>query len=237
MRITNGAPALLTTIGLALAAPGVATTLVDPAGDFLPTYTGPQTGDLDILRGSAIRSATGVALRVRANGMVGASPGAIYVWGIDRGAGTPRLTFGDPSIGAGLLFDSVYVMFPSGLGRIVTFPVAGPPTITNLPGTVSVSGDWIEGFAPLDLLPSRGADFADYRYSLWVRNRANPAVDGTNVELADFLPEGSTFAAAVPEPASWALMIAGFGTIGAALRVSRGGVGRGARWPRKGMPA
>jgi hypothetical protein len=198
--------------------PALATTAVDPSDDFLATYTGPQLPELDILSVSARRDATSVSLSATLAGAVGGSPGAIYVWGINRGAGTARLTLGAPSVGAGILFDSVFVMFPDGLGRVVTFPAAGAPTITNLPGAITVDGDTISGSIPFALLPSRGFDPADYGYSMWVRQRANPLVDGTNIELADFAPDASSFTASVPEPASWTMMIAGFGFVGGALR-------------------
>ena len=41
------------------------------------------------------------------------------------------------------------------------------------------------------------------------------------MSLADFAPDHETFTANVPEPATWALMIAGFGLAGTTLRRRR----------------
>ena len=103
----------------------------------------------------------------------------------------------------------------------MTFPAAGPPTITPLSGAVAVDGDTISGLIPLSLLPSRGFDPTDYSFTLWSRRRVDPAVDGTNAEIADFAPDLGGLHASVPEPAAWATMILGFGLVGAAARGRR----------------
>jgi hypothetical protein len=192
-----------------------AATVVDPAGDFLATYGGPQSGNVDVLSASATSDGTNLFLSAVLNGTVGAS-GSLYVFGINRGAGTARLAGGSPSVGASVLFDAVAVLFPDGTSRIATFPAAGAPTITNLPGAVTVSGNTISGTFALSLLPSTGFDPANYTYTLWSRQRVNPAADGTNVEIADFGP--AILASAVPEPGSWLMMLLGFGVIGSLLR-------------------
>jgi hypothetical protein len=204
-----------------LPAPLLATSFSDPADDFLGTYTGTVSGDLDILGATARRNGVGVNLALTVDGAIGTSPGALYVWGINRGAGTPRLSFGSPSVGAGTLFDAVYVMFPNGTGRVVTFPQVGAPTISNFANSLDIDGDRIAGFIPFALLPSRGFAVEDYTYSLWSRNRVNPSLDGTNAEIADLLPGRGGFTASVPEPLSWAMLIAGFGLVGMALRRHR----------------
>ena len=199
----------------AITTPAAAATVVDPAGDFLATYSGPQTGNLDVLSASATINGTNLFLSAVLNGPVGAS-GSLYVFGINRGAGTARFAGGSPSVGASVLFDAVAVLFPDGTGRIATFPAAGAPTITNLPGAVTVSGNTISGTFALSLLPSTGFDPTNYTYTLWSRQRVNPAADGTNAEIADFAP--AVLATAVPEPGSWLMMLLGFGVIGTLLR-------------------
>jgi hypothetical protein len=195
-----------------------AAAVVDPQGDFLATYTGPQNGDLDILSASAGFDGTNFHLSSLQNGMIGTSPGSLYVWGINRGAGTARLTFGTPSVGANILFDAVAVLFPNGSARAVTFPAAGAPTITPLSGAVTVAGSNISGIIPLSLLPSRGFAAEDYTFTLWSRRRVDPAMDGFASEIADFAPDASSFTASVPEPATWVTLIVGFGLVGGAMR-------------------
>jgi hypothetical protein len=69
----------------------------------------------------------------------------------------------------------------------------------------------------LSLLPSTGFARSDYTFAMWTRLRADPLMDGTNVEIADFAPDASSFKA-VPEPLTWAMMILGFGAVGTAMR-------------------
>ncbi len=196
-------------------------TVTDPQGDYLATYSGPHLGAMDLVAASVVRRATGFEFSVTTNGPVGQTTGQLYVWGINRGAGTPRLSFGSPSIGGNVNFDAVFVMFGNGDARVAAFPAAGPPAITNLPGVLSLNGNSISGFAPFALLPSRGFAFEDYSFTLWSRQRVNPALDGTNAEVADFLG-GAGFTASVPEPASWAMLLAGFGAVGLVARRRRG---------------
>lgn len=207
---------------LSLTVPAGAATVTDPAGDFLGSYTGAQNGDLDIRSATAIFDGTDFRLSAQVNGTVGTSVGSLFVFGINRGAGTERLMLGSPAAGSGILFDAVAVLFPDGTGRIATFPAAGAPTITNLPGAITVSGNTISGLFPSALLPSRGFAAQDYGFALWSRLRVNPALDGTNAELADFAPNASNFrATAVPEPGTWAMLLIGFAAVGASLRRGR----------------
>ena len=195
--------------------------LTDAADDFLlATYTGPQAGDLDILSASAAYDGSSFHLSATLAATPGTTPGGIYVWGVNRGAGAPRLTFGMPSVGAGVLFDAVAVMFPDGMGRVAILPAMGPPAITNLPGLVEVDGNTISASFAASLLPGNGFAPEDYTFTLWSRARVNPLTDGDNAEIADFAP---SLQAAVPEPATWAVMILGFASAGLALRRRRVG--------------
>ena len=198
------------------AAPAVAAT--DAADDFLATYTGPQDASLDILQASAVFDGTSFHLSATLASAPGAIEGSIYVWGINRGGGAPRLTFGAPAVGPSVLFDAVAVMFPDGLGRIAILPEMGPPAITNLPGLIEVHGDTIRGVFDAALLPGNGFEPGDYTFTLWSRARVNPLFDGANSEIAAFAPDVGGFRAAVPEPAAWALMILGLAAAGTAIR-------------------
>lgn len=207
---------------VALATPAAALAAVtDAAGDFLPTYTGPQAGDLDILEAGALLGAADVTLTTVLNGSVGTTAGAFVAFGVNRGAGTPGLLQSTmPMIGAHAAHDAVVLLRPDLTGTVVLIG-AGPPVFTNLaPGAISVAGDTIQGVIPLSLLPSTGFAVADYRYTAWTRS-----APGSNAFVADFAPDDSTFRAAVPEPATWGLMILGFGASGSLLRRRRAAFG------------
>lgn len=210
---------VLTVAAIAAATPtqAGASVVTDPAGDLLLSYTGPQRPDLDILSTSGTFDGTTFQLTATLAAAPGAA-GSLFVFGIDRGAGTPRLTFGAPAVGAGVNFDAVAVMFPDGLGRIATFPASGFPTVTQLPGSVTIDGNQITGLFDLSLLPSRGFAPENYAFTLWSRQRVDPAADGTNAEIADF---ATVLVSSVPEPSTWGLLILGFGAVGAGMRRQR----------------
>jgi hypothetical protein len=203
--------------GFGLAQSGAAAPLLDPAGDFLPTYTGPQNGDLDVLSVEAIFNGSSFMLSSLLADRVGITPGALYVWGIDRGTGTEVFVAGVPSIGAGVKFDAVAVFRPDGTGLVALLQPAGPPILTNLAAdSVDIFGSFIAGKVPLALLPSTGFDPKDYRFNLW------PRTGNGNALISDFAPDASTFAATfVPEPMTWTMMLIGFGATGAAIRRRR----------------
>ena len=73
--------------------PAAAVTRTDSAGDFLPTYVGPHNGDLDVLKFSTSIVGSNFVLSATLNGPVGTTPGVIYVWGVNRGAGNRTVWF------------------------------------------------------------------------------------------------------------------------------------------------
>ena len=208
----------LTALSLA-AQPAQATTIVDPTGDILPTFNGPQTGPasglFDITSVSAVQDGSRVQITAT---MAGPATATTYIIGINRGAGTPLFTTLTPSVGAGVNFDAVAVLLPGG-GSFVQ--LIGSATMTPLSG-VTFSGDTVSAIIPLSDFPSTGFMPANFLYNVWPRDGLNPA---DNTQISDFAPDASSFAAsfvtAVPEPSAWALMLLGVGALGAALRSRR----------------
>ena len=75
---------------------------------------------------------------------------------------------------------------------------------------------------PVSLLPSTGATPANYGFNIWPREAA--VVTG-NGQITDFAPNNALLSVngliAVPEPASWLMMLLGFGLIGGVIRFRR----------------
>lgn len=217
--LAGAAMAALMTLAPAVAR---AATVSDASGDFLASYTGPQNGDLDILSAGASFDGTNFHLAALMNGAIGTTSNVLHVFGVDRGSGTARFAGLSPSVGAGILFDAVVVLFPGSVVRVVDFQPAGPPIITQLgPTAATINGAGLDLLVPLSLLSTRGFAPPDYGFSMWTRHRINIAMDSGNFEIGDFAPDAATFRASIPEPASWAMMILGLGAVGGALRRRR----------------
>lgn len=214
----------LAAIGAAMAAATSASaTVVDPVNDLLSTYTGPGSGDVDIMSGDVAFDGTSFLLSATLASDIDPIPGQLYAWGIDRGAGTPRIDLlRDPDIAPDIVFDAVLVMLPNGVLTVVTIPVAGAPTFTTVIGGTVVNGDTLSATIPLSLLFSTGFAPEDYTFGFWSRIRVDPTVDGTNNEIADFLlGSGTINARVVPEPATWLTMLLGLGVVGSVMRRGR----------------
>lgn len=205
MRIDFSLPAIFAAIlAVAIASPAAATTRIDAANDYLSTYTGPKNGDLDVLSFSASIVGSDFLLSSTMGAAPGTTTGGIYVWGVNRGAGAAG--FG-ASLGlTGVLFDSVVILRPDGTG--VVNLLNGVTTAI----TTTISGSTISALVPISALPSRGFTSNHYGFNLWPRLSGGPVSN-----IADFAPDNATIRA-VPEPASWMLLIAGFGLVGVMRR-------------------
>ena len=189
--------------------------IADAAGDFLPTYTGPQNGDVDVVGafvgynpGSDTFSFSGSFA-----GAVGTTAGAFYVWGLDRGTGTERFVTGSPSVGVGVKFDAVVFLRPDGTARVTTFAGAVGTGVEIGAGTATIAGNTISGSISGALLGSTGFAKSDYTWNLW------PRIGATNNTISDFAPDGTNVpVAVVPEPATYALMGLGLGFVGLVRR-------------------
>lgn len=209
--------AMCSVSGLAAAVP-----IIDPVGDFLPTYLGsgrPAGADLDVVAAEVIYHPAShrfefigtMAGAIGSTAAIG-TESPLYVWGVDRGQGTERFLAGSPAIGDGVAFDSVVILRPNGTASVNLFGLGGGAI--NLPaGTALISGNTISAFLDESLLPSLGRDFSDYTWNLWPRFGA-----GLNSQISDFSPNeaaGAVDAAnarvTVPEPSTLALL--GIGTL------------------------
>ncbi|WP_293901331.1 PEPxxWA-CTERM sorting domain-containing protein [Phenylobacterium sp.] len=75
----------------------------------------------------------------------------------------------------------------------------------------SGNGNFMKGFAPTPL-----PQYAFSTGSSWTLDDPSSAASAIGVRI-----DGNRYVAAVPEPASWTMMIAGFGAIGGVLRTRR----------------
>lgn len=154
--------------------------------DLLPTYTGPSGVDLDILTADVGYSAHNGKLifRARLGGAIGKTPGAVYVFGLDRGAGTARFVGGVPSIGQGVLFDSALVVNSDGTGFFNDLINA---RVTPLaPGAVRIEGKRLIVSLAAHLVPPAGRAISSWTFNVWPRVGL-----GSNNQIADFAPDAS----------------------------------------------
>jgi hypothetical protein len=191
----------LTLIG---SAPGSASTVTDPANDFLPTFAGPHNGDLDVLSTNVTLNGSNFDLTATLNGPIGQTPGAVYVFGLDRGKGTPK--FGN--IGeAGVVFDSTIVVKNTG-GAVVSDLISKAKTSIS---DVTLSGSTLSAVIPLSDLPSEGFNPNNYTFNLWPEAGAPNA---GNTEISEFAPNNAMAAVtATPEPGTVSLF--GMALVGA----------------------
>ncbi len=198
----TGLAAFALAVGLAPSA--TATVIADPAGDFLATYTGPQGADLDVTSLKIGMSGGNLNVHTVLNGNVGLTPGGFYVYGVNRGAGVA----GFAALGLDrVLFDSVVIIRQDRSGTIV---IGGVPTV--IANFATFASNMIDFTIDPALLPSTGFTPDRYGWNLWPR-----APGGGFANISDFAPNNATIAA-VPELASWAMMLSGFALAGGILR-------------------
>jgi hypothetical protein len=194
-----------------LSAPALAAVITDPIGDFIPTYLGPHQADLDVTSFSVSYNSALSEFSVQSTfaGALDTTIPDLYAIGVNTGTGPANFaSIGHP----GVIFNNVIAVSKNGTATIGGTPLA--------PGAVSIAGNVLNVIVPLALLPSTGFSPEQYGFNIWPRSAVtlDPGQPPTGV-ISDFAPNNSTVAAvATPEPASWALMIAGFGVTGVMLR-------------------
>jgi hypothetical protein len=192
-----------------IATPAVASTVVDPVDDFLPSYVGPHTGEFDVTNLSVLFDPSTSLFRIAGTlaGTIDPETDGYYIIGVNTGAGAID-PFG--SIGQGdVTFDNVVIVAGEGEafigGNDLAFEIFGNSFVVSV---------------PLTLLPSTGADPLQYGFNLWPRTEID--TPGNLTHISDFAPDNALLnPTAVPEPVSWLTMLLGFGFTGAALRFRR----------------
>lgn len=195
---------------MALAPVAQAATVADPIGDFVPGFIGPNAADLDVTSFSVgYNTATSVfSLGATLAGDINPATGGLYIIGVNTGTGViaPFASIGQPNV----IFNQAIRINKDGTGTI------GATALD--PATITIAGNIFTVRVPLALLPSTGFAPGSYGFNLWPR-----VGQGNNNQISDFSPENATLAAvsAVPEPATWAMMLVGFAFMGLSLRGKR----------------
>ena len=203
-----------------------ATPLLPNDTGFLPTYTGPNSNALKLENIGVTFNGNDFDLSSTSEAAISsAPPGSLYVWGINRGAGTARFDTGtatptNPLIGSNVLFDAVLLITPSGSAKINLFNGMAPEIVPS--SDITINGRNINAIISDSLLPSTGFSPNNYGFDLWPRSGA-----GQNDQIAQFFGTENAIDPPdvkpidVPEPASWAVLATGLALLVAVRRKSR----------------
>lgn len=189
------------------ATPAAAVSIMDPTDDFIPSYTaGPRFADLDVTGFSVNYDSMSQFFTLGATFAGNSDPqtAGLYIFGVNTGTGIARpfASIGQPDV----IFNQAIVIQKNGTGSV------GPNALD--PTGISIAGNMLTARVPLALLPSTGFGPTQYGFNLWPRN----GVGNVN-QITDFAPENATVSiGAVPEPATWLMMLVGFGGVGFSLR-------------------
>jgi hypothetical protein len=191
----------LAVAALALAANAHAVTHV--SGDFQAAYTGSRDAAFDVLAADvSFNAATNeFVFSTTAAGAIAGVNGAAYVFGLNAG-GTANAPFASVGL-PGAVFN-----------RTVTLRANGTAGVGATPITEQIVGNQIFTTVSASLLPSRGLAPKDYTWTVWSID-SNVAGLG---RLADFAPDANINVTAVPEPATYGMLLGGLGLLGMVAR-------------------
>jgi hypothetical protein len=188
--------------------------ITDPVGDILTTFKGTNPpNDLDVLDATVLYDSSTNLYRLTAT--LDATPGsttpaALYVWGVNTGAGTTDPGFVANNI-TGVRFNEVVLLQANGVGNIVNLGAGG--VTTPLPGgSIAISGNTISAIVPGSLLAGTGFNPIDYTWNLWPRDVSFGTLADFG-QIADFAPNNANFTTTagtvVPEPEAYLGIIGG----------------------------
>jgi hypothetical protein len=162
--------------------------ITDPVGDIMPTYAGGVLPGMDVVAHEVaiVPEQDRVVFYGKMAGSVAdtATVNGLYLFGVDRGSGTPRfLSTPGPAIGPSVTWDSIVRVNPDGTG-LFNNVIAG--VITPLgPDNIRLSGDEFTVSIPLGLmLPAATRPPAEWTYNLWPRDGI-----GNNAQVSDLAPD------------------------------------------------
>ncbi|MEA2777276.1 MAG: hypothetical protein QOF90_2682, partial [Acetobacteraceae bacterium] len=166
----------------------------DPTGDFVPSFTGAKTPDLDVVSFATTFDGTNFHISGTLNGNIGTLPTSLYVIGFDRGGAgpSPFAPIGEP----GVVFDSVVTLTGKGVATVNLLGTNASSTPLSA-DAVHISGSSFEIDVPAALLPSAGLSPTDYRVNLWPRDTTQVG----NAAIADFAPENAVLTVSPPPQA------------------------------------
>lgn len=183
-------------------AQGARGALITGPGSFLPSYTGPQTPDLEVSTAQVFYDLSTSVFTFTATLDAAPVTGDIYVWGINTGSNADPFGAFAPNV----LFDSVLILEPGSTSFVDSDIITASPVVTDLAtGQVTTGGATITATVAASLLPSDGFTPQNYGVDLWPRNSLS---DGT-AQIAQFAPANAIGDASVtvtPEPASGLLL-------------------------------
>jgi hypothetical protein len=182
--------ATLFALGLLLAEPFAsvrADEISDPVGDILPTYTGTSLPGMDVVSHGVTLVGDRVFFYGRMAGPIAPTQeiGGLYLYGVDRGKGTPRFLgpAAPPVIGPNVLWDSIVRINPNGTG-LFNNVIAGIITPID-PDDIVIDGNEFIASVPLSvMLPAATRPPCEWTYNLWPRNGI-----GHNVQVSDLAPD------------------------------------------------